>query len=364
MFRSTMMYVILVGLLASCGTKELPSEEHDIQLSIRDTIGVEMGDPNYVFGAIVDATFLPDGRIAVLDVLNNRVSLYDQYGKFIDCFGSAGNGPGEFAEPSSFTVVENNGFAVADNMHGTVLYFDSNYVYEREITGFSNSPYSIRHGLGESVIGMQFDYKMEGSSLFLGTRICTWEDTTDPVKVYTSEYVIHDDSRKGFLPTFVFDTDYDGNVVSALHSETEFRAVIQNSIADTLFIIDEPWVRRAKTTAEITYEHMRYRFDTPGFSETDRRAIADAWEPNPYSLAISDVRVDTSNRIWLKTNIPENPSPAFRVYNMTGMYLGEAITDFGPDANNWTFVFRDSLALAFDSNSDKYPMLFIMSVNY
>lgn len=31
-----------------------------------DSIGIEIGDSNYVFGTIIDATYLIDGRIALL----------------------------------------------------------------------------------------------------------------------------------------------------------------------------------------------------------------------------------------------------------------------------------------------------------
>ena len=33
------------------------------ELVIADTIGIEMGDSNYVFGTIIDAAYLPDGAL-------------------------------------------------------------------------------------------------------------------------------------------------------------------------------------------------------------------------------------------------------------------------------------------------------------
>ncbi|PIE51482.1 hypothetical protein CSA37_11550 [Candidatus Fermentibacteria bacterium] len=361
-----MAYALILSIVTcfGCSKEPVSTGEMQVRITVSDTIGVEHGDSNYVFGAIVDASFFPDGRIAVLDVLKNRISLFDRSGEFIGSFGRAGNGPGEFAEPASFALSANSGYAVADNMHGTILFYDSTFSFTRELRGFSNSPYSIRNGSGNSIVGMQFDYKMEGTCLYLGTRIGAWTDGTEPETVINSEYVIHDDNREGFLPTFSFDTSLNGDIVSALHSETVFQAVAQTCNGDTLFVINEPWNKRLKTGEELASEHMCYRFDTPGFSEADRRAVTDAWEPKIFSNAISGVRIDSNDRVWLKTNIPDNPSPVFRIYDMTGHFVGEAVTDLGAAANNWTFVFHDSLALAFDSNTDEYPVLYLLDVSF
>jgi hypothetical protein len=111
----------ILFLSLSCGekTNEIAQEnreESSIELIIVDTIGIEMGDSNYIFGAIIDAAFMPDGRIALLDVVRNRISVFSQDGDYLFSTGNTGIGPGEFNEPSSIAILSNGDIAVVDHM--------------------------------------------------------------------------------------------------------------------------------------------------------------------------------------------------------------------------------------------------------
>ena len=60
------------------------------------TIGLTEGDPEYLFGRIIDGTLLPGGNIAVADLRLRTVRLYDSTGTFLRDLGRPGEGPGEF----------------------------------------------------------------------------------------------------------------------------------------------------------------------------------------------------------------------------------------------------------------------------
>ncbi len=75
----------------------------------------------------MDADFLPDGRIVLLDVLKDRISIFNPNGDFLTSFGREGSGPGEFMEPASITVLSNGGICVADFMRQKLIYFDANF---------------------------------------------------------------------------------------------------------------------------------------------------------------------------------------------------------------------------------------------
>lgn len=338
------------------------SDEIGLSLTVVDSIGIEMGDSNYVFGAIVDAEYFKDGRFALLDVVHNRISFFSSDGQFLDSFGSTGNGPGEFAEPSSFTLYANGNIAVSDNMNGKIIFFDSTMNYQREINGFHNTPYYIASGSDSSAIGMQFDYYRDGSSMYVGMRVCSWIDSTDPHTVFSSGYVLANDNA-GEFPTFTYDTSSDGFAVSARNSEDLYQFICQNCNGDTLFQVSETIDRIPKTEDELSTEHMEYRFDTPGFSDSDRRAITERWEPNQYRYAIRAINIDLRDRIWVMSGIRESSSPLFEVYDISGSHITSVQTDFGPQANNWTFVFGDSTALAFDSNPSDHPKVYLLAIS-
>jgi hypothetical protein len=67
-------------------------------------IGVEDGVDEYTFGRLVSVTFLPNGRIVVLDALARKVRTYERTGAHVFSYGSEGEGPGEFRIPVGLTV--------------------------------------------------------------------------------------------------------------------------------------------------------------------------------------------------------------------------------------------------------------------
>jgi len=177
----TLLFIALISLMSGCQGGESESIRANegsestlagLTLTMVDSIGIEMGDSNYVFGNILDADFLPDGRIVLLDVLKDRISIFSTNGEFLTSFGRQGSGPGEFMEPASITVLSDGGICVADFMRQKLIYFDSDFCYQREISGFSaQSPSSIEEGCDGSVVGFQMYYFTEDDNVLIGSRL-------------------------------------------------------------------------------------------------------------------------------------------------------------------------------------------------
>jgi hypothetical protein len=55
--------------------------------------------PDHIFGSVVDATRLPDGRVAVVDRQARSVALFGPDGALLQTLGREGEGPGEFLDP-------------------------------------------------------------------------------------------------------------------------------------------------------------------------------------------------------------------------------------------------------------------------
>lgn len=336
--------------------------ENSIELHIADTIGVEIEDTNYVFGAIIDADYLPSGNIALLDVRRNRVSFFSPDGEFVSYFGREGNGPGEFAEPGQVAVLNDGRIAVSDNMHCSIIFFDSLLQYEGEISGFiPTPPLPIRGGSEGSVVGMQMHYYHESEKLHLGYRIASWDSSPEPFAIYWEDYIIPEDNTIEMYPPR-FCTDSRGRIYAAPFSLDEYTFSCISTEGDTVFTLTEPYSRREKTQEEMEAEHMGYRCDTPGFDSNDRRRITARWSPEPIRTAITGLYSDSRDRLWVETGRRDSPSPLFEVYDSTGTHLATVQTDFGAQANNWSFIFGDSTALAFDTNPDDYSKVLILSI--
>ncbi len=85
---------------------EMPEVDH--WLVIEDSIGVELGDSNLVFGTIVGAEYLPNGNIAIGDMTKVTVNIYSPRGDYIASVGQKGQGPGEYLLLSSFAIKPDN----------------------------------------------------------------------------------------------------------------------------------------------------------------------------------------------------------------------------------------------------------------
>jgi len=358
--------VLLMSL--SCGDEtdnitEVNRDESTIELVIADTIGIEIGDSNYVFGAIIDAAFMPDGRIALLDVVKNRISVFSQDGEFLFSTGNTGIGPGEFNEPSSIAILPNGDIAVVDHMQYKIVVFDYHFCLKREICAFiPQPPATIRAGNDSSVVGLQLHYFIEDDGIYIGSRLGSWSDSPEPDIVYYSKYSRHDGDGPAQMHRVAFCTDSDGNVFYSPFSQDEYRILGFTPNGDTLFNLSEPYIRMNKTPEEIASEHLSYMVGTPGFDDSDARRMLAQWEPDPVRYAITGLYVDQLQRLWVATGRGEGSSPVFEVYKISGSHLYTVSTELPAEAHNWRMVFGENRILAFDQNPDDYSKVIIINI--
>jgi DNA-binding beta-propeller fold protein YncE len=65
-----------------------------------------------------------NGAVAVVDLLNTRVQVFDPDGKFIHLVGDWGVDRGEFYRPKGITIDKNNRILVSDSVLGVIQIFD------------------------------------------------------------------------------------------------------------------------------------------------------------------------------------------------------------------------------------------------
>ena len=289
--------------------------------------------------------------------------MFSDEGEFLFSTGNTGIGPGEFNEPSSIAILSNGDIAVTDHMQCKIVFFDSLFRFKREIIGLNpQTPVWIESGRDSSVVAIQQHYYREENAVYIGARLGYWSDSPEPDIVYYSEYNRFDFDGPANIPYVVFCTDHDGNVFYSPFSQDEYRILGFTPDGDTLFNMSEPYTRMNKTPEEIASEHMPYRFDTPGFTDSDTRAISARWEPDPVRYAITGLYVDQMQRLWVATGRGEGPSPVFEVYDIRGSHLYTVSTELPAEARNWRMVFGGNRILAFDTNPDDYSKVIIIDI--
>ena len=113
-------------------------------------IGVELGDSAYVFGAVADAVFDPQGRILVLDQVAADLRLYDREGGFLEYVTTRGSGPGMLALPMSMFFMDDGKLMLMDMMKFGYVVFDDSLDFEEEISNWSQNPPTQGVGVSDS----------------------------------------------------------------------------------------------------------------------------------------------------------------------------------------------------------------------
>lgn len=327
-------------------------------LVIVDSIGIELGDSNYVFGAVLDGCFLSDGRIALVDVIKRRVSVFSCEGEFVGSVGRPGGGPGEFAAPYTIAPLSNGGFAVSDVQAGKIVFFDSSLALEREITGLlPMAPSALGTGPEGSVLGNRMNYYFEGEALYRGADICSWSDASEPDSVYLGDYAMHPDTE---FDIFSFVSSDSGALYCALISPGEYRLLGLAAPGDTLFAVVRPWQETPVTEEELEAARPFLVIPGPG-SESTSEELSAGWEPDPLRYAAIVCGFDSGQRLWVKSGNGETASQVFDLYDMAdGSFIQSVQTTLPPIARYWAFVVSPQGIIGWDHNPSDYPRIYVL----
>jgi hypothetical protein len=93
------------------------------------SIGVAEGDENYMFGSSVVFNVDDRGNIFAMDWDNKHVKKFGPDGKHILTFGRAGQGPGEFRNPSGIRFTKDGILYISENFGNKIMFYDGNGVY-------------------------------------------------------------------------------------------------------------------------------------------------------------------------------------------------------------------------------------------
>lgn len=327
-----------------------------------DSIGIDIGDSNYVFGMIVDATYLIDGRIALLDILRRKVLVYSGNGEFLGSVGRDGSGPGEFVSPYSLTFLTDGGLAVSDIQQGKVVFFDSDLCYLRELSGFQPmAPDRIRCGPDGSITGRRYNYYYDegAEEYFYGSDFCLWSDSVEPDLTYQESY---SPSSSDDRASYNFCSTPEGKLVCALSSKTEYALIGYTHEGDVSFTINIPWEITYVTQEELDAARPHTVIPGPG-SEATSAELSSGWVPDSLRSAATIVGIDGEDRLWVKSGKGVTASPVFDLYSMSdGSFITSVETTLPAIARYWSFKVSESGILGWDHNPADYTRVYILEL--
>ncbi len=354
--------------LTGCGTVEqeqapLPMEADRI-LTVVDTIGVEMGDEAYMFGAIQKLTHDAEDNILVLDIVMCRIQVYDSAGTWLRTIGGPGDGPGEMGYPSDMAVLSDGRIAVNDPMRSGILLYSPEGEYLDVIEGFYMTPFQYMHPSPEGGFTARRSVSdMDGDQAVLRNTVARWTDSGDPVTVYWEDTAPLDFSDlTAFLRQSLFSlsvtADADGRVFVAPMSTSEY-SISCYEPDGTLFRTITMGLPRALRTDEeklLEKEFVESRMQSMGAHD-----IAIRWVPDDYRQMIGSMGVDRFQNLWVRRGT--EPQPVFDVFETsTGDLLYTAVMDEEIDASSWRFFIDGSGILAYPENTLESQRIFVIEV--
>ncbi len=367
--------VLIIGtlILGCSGSDESTSEIEEVnptgpahmELTTEYTIGVELGDTNYVFGQIVEALPNENGDVLVLDLSSMNVRLFSSVGEFIGSAGRQGTGPGEFQRPMGMAVLGNNDFIVSDLPGGAICVFDDSLNWKENIIGFfPRPPLTVRTAGDSAFVGMLPAFDREAG--LTGYSITRMENSSESVIVYSEEMRTFDPSRIGPLGADkdpIFTSDNAGHVFIAEAGPDAIKITGYNQNGEPFISIDENVDGMEKTPEELAYEEAEFEeFSTRMGSRGGRMSGMElSFDPILYRRAVTDLGVDSEDRLWVRLGAYRYPF--WNVYDMEGELLFTASLELDdPDIDEMVVRIQEEGAAGWVEDPSTWPMVHLLQL--
>jgi len=360
-------------LLAGCGgdprpaddTASNPVEDHFRTLVIRDSIGIEMGDSNYVLGAIEGVDHDAHGNILVLDRSAACVRVYDGSGEFMAQVGRRGSAPGELENPISFTLLGDGRICIIDPWRGGILTYNPDYSFQGLKVNITNNTPALMTGLNDSgFVAGQVGYRNEGGTITAFVRMLRYDLQPEPSRIYQeNEFVIDfmDLGRTLEQTLFwgAFTGDRNGNVYFALMEPDQY--LIEGVREDgTRFMTATHEMEEVPKTQQEKIDEEAWVLAT--LRGWNAQWGVEDYEPQPMRNQVRQLNVDGQGRIWALRGTREDPT--FDVFHgETGDFLFTAeLPGIGYEGLFWNFTIDEGGITAYSEMPLDYPRIYILEL--
>lgn len=372
MLRTCLVLIFVAMALVSCGESpqeepETPAVPDTITIAPSDTIGILMGDSNYVFGTIGDAIYTVDGNIAVLDETACCARVYDPSGEFLFQMGREGTGPGELLHPGGLVLLSSGSVGILDAPTGGLHSFDPGGSFDSLLIEFQGQPVpQWAWGVdGNALVGAYTSTTMEEDAMMAHFIVGRWEDSPEPSVVYLeNSFPFNPDDMASFLNNTVFSVsfaaDAEGFVYIAPVSSSEYRVDVMDSSGELVNSFSRDLPRVEKSQGEIEDETAMV---TAILRERGVPEYMIDYSPDPYRWLIQPQGLGTDNmgRIWVHNGAASGI--VMDVYSRDGEHLAvvriEGVEN--PDIPDFVNVKVQSRGiLAYSLQDPGYPKLYVL----
>ena len=370
MMLAAFLIISAVVLLSACGdrgsdTSQVSPQETEerVSIDIVDSIGIELGDSDYIFANIMAIEYGPDGNIYVLDRGAHSVLVYSPGGEFIRRIANQGSGPGELLMPLAMAVLGDGRVAICDPMQGGINSFTAEGQWEGVSAEFNNNPPMGMTGADSNAfvalkITIEFD-EAATTSFTIGR----YEEDPEPTAFYYEDSFSFDpEDLTEILNRTMFSTEFaadrDGNVYLTPMSTEDYTVRVFDKDGNLILEFQREVDRVEKSEDEIAEEK---RWMEAWLTSIGAQGVLIEYNPNPYRYMTSDIGYDSQNRIWVRRGT--ELVPVFDVYDMEGELLFTAeVEGAGEDALYWDFRIDEHGMLAYSTDPEFFQKIWIMDI--
>jgi hypothetical protein len=355
---------LVAAWACSCGsTEEAPAADEAVtRLAMTDSIGIEMGDSNYVFGSIMSIEYGPDGMIYVLDRAACCVLVYDAGGRFVRRIGSRGNGPGELMNPFSMAVLGDGRITICSPFNGGMHIYGPDGTWAGLSAEMTNNPPLLMEGADSNAyVALKLDVAPdEAGGLTFTSRICRYEESAEPAVVYVEESFPFDPAdltgllRASYLG-YCFGASRDGLVAIARRTPSSGDVEVYSSDGSLLTTLSRPVEEVAKSEDEILDEKA---YIEALLQSMGTNGVIIDYDPDPLRDQVCGVGFDSAGRVWVQRGT--TTVPVFDVWSPEGEMLFTAACDSTiEDGLYWEVEFGDGTGCAYSMNPDAFQQVYV-----
>jgi hypothetical protein len=330
-----------------------------VVLEIVDSIGVEYGDSNYVFGAVREVDRGVNGEILVLDNIRNRIHVYSSEGHFERQIGRYGSGPGEFSMPMCFEILQDGSICVVDESGWQR--FDPQWEFVERIPVGTGTIMQMSSYNENQIVGILSEFEFEDSGFGITKHVCLWNDSTpyEPEQTFLTR-VYSGDEPKDLIEIDMLNqirfTVGDNRIYIAPDPQNLPEVFIFNSCGDSLdtLFLDYPEIPRTEEEieAEKVYIESLVARSTSGQMQVDM---------TPYSSysRIKSLGTDSSGNLWIQRGFEQYPT--FDVFEPENHeYLFSAYLPGRDDNSDWIFDISEHGIIAYPQDPEMYCHIYVI----
>lgn len=373
--NSLWLFFLSFFLISGCGgpqPEESPepvsAAQDTIEVFPSDTIGMLMGDTNYVFGTISDAVVLDNGKIAILDEAAGCCRVYDSEGNFITQISRRGSGPAELLRPGGMARLSDNSVLLLDHAEGAKRFTPDGEYIDLMIDYQGREVPQWAWGVDDmGFVGAFTNTEPAEDELIVNFIVARWDgEPEQSVEYFRNSFPYNpqrmDEFLTGSFLSAAFTASPEGMVYVAPTSSEEYRVDVFNPDGSLYGRIERDIPRVEKTPSEIEDETAMFE------AILRERGIPEDhifYEPDPYRWMIQPLGLGTDGRerVWVRNSTSDEV--VMDVYTRDGEHLGvvrfSGVT--GADIVDFLVIkVQTERILVYSLQDMDYPKLYIVDM--